>query len=120
MQRAQPAIMMKSVKHTIHTIGDRSGDFAKTLGSETVDLAKRFGSETASIAKRVGPRRGLIGLAVLAAAIGGSVVLMRYLRARKLDNKRGLEDTGEDVSGNHVKSGNRSPAQRSPNTHASH
>lgn len=119
MQRAQAAIMMKSVKHTIHTIGDRSGDFAKTLGSETVDLAKRFGNGTASLAKRVGPR-GLIGLAVLAAAIGGSVVLMRYLRARKLDSQRGLEDTGEDVSGSHATSGNRSPAQRFPNAHPSH
>jgi len=119
MQRARPAIMMKSVKHTIHTIGDRSGDFAKTLGSETVDLAKRFGNGTASLAKRIGPRRGLMGLAVLAAAIGGSVMLMRYLRARKLDSQRGLEDTGEDA-GSHAKSGNRSHAQRVPNAHPSH
>jgi hypothetical protein len=111
---------MKSVKHTIHTIGDRSSDFAKALGSETVDLAKRFGNETASLAKRIGPRRALIGLAALAAAIGGSVMLMRYLRARKLDSKRGLEDTGEDASGSHAKHGNRSPAQRFPNAHPSH
>lgn len=120
MQRAPPAIMMKSVKHTIHTIGDRSGDFAKTLGSETVDLAKRFGNGTAGLAKRIGPRRALIGLAALAAAIGGSVMLMRYLRARKLESNRGLEDIGEDVSGSHAKSGNRSHAQRVPNAHPSH
>jgi hypothetical protein len=117
MQRARPAIM-KSVKHTIHTIGDRSGDFARTVGSETVDLAKRFGSGTASLAKRIGPRRALIGLAALA-AIGGSVMLVRYLRARKLESKRGLEDMTEDVSGKDVKSGNRA-AQRFPNAHPSH
>jgi len=71
-------MMMKTVKNTFSTIGDRGGD----LASGTADLARRFGSGTASLARRVGPRRGLIGLAVIAAAVGGSVVLIRYLRSR--------------------------------------
>jgi hypothetical protein len=116
--------MMQTVKHTLHSFGDRGGDFAKTIGSGTADLAKRFGSETADLAKRIGPRRGLIGLAALAVAIGGSVVLVRYLRARNLrnlENKRGANDTGEDFSADRSsKSGNRSSAQRSPSTHPSH
>jgi len=88
--------MMKSVKHTIYSLGDRGGDFARAIGSDSYDLARRFGSGsadlakhlgsgTADIAKRIGPKRGLIGLAVLAAAIGGTVVLVRYLRARNAD-----------------------------------
>src|SRR5919112_4052455 len=64
--------MMKTVKHTIYSIGDRSSDIARTIGSETADLAKRFGSNTASLARQIGPKRGLIGLAVLAAAVGGT------------------------------------------------
>src|SRR6266850_1688802 len=85
--------MMNTVKHAIYTIGDRGSDLAKTIGCETADLAKRVGgttadlakragSSTSDLAKRIGPKRGLIGLAVLAAAIGGSIVLVRYLKAR--------------------------------------
>jgi len=114
--------MMKTVKHTLHTIGDRSGDFAdfaRTVGSETTDLAKRFGHETSRFAKRVGPRRGLIGLAVLAAAIGGSVMLARYLRARKLRDLRERNETGADTSAGHpTKPDTRSPAQRSTNVYS--
>ena len=75
-------MMMKTVKNTFSTIGDRGGDLAGDLASGTVDLAKRFGVGTSSLAKRVGTRRGLLGLAVIAAAVGGSVVLIRYLRSR--------------------------------------
>ena len=111
--------MMKTVRHTIHTIGDRGGDFARTVGSETTDLARRFGHETSRLAKRVGPRRGLIGLAMLAAAIGGSVVLARYLRARKLRNLRDVNETGADTSAGHpTKSGTRPPAQRPANVYS--
>jgi len=85
--------MMKTVKHTIYSIGDRGSDLARTFGSETADLARRFGGNTADLAlqvnkrgrklaKRIGPKRALIGLAVLAATIGGTVVLVRYLRLR--------------------------------------
>jgi hypothetical protein len=75
-------MMMKTVKNTFSTIGDRGGDLAGDLASGTADLAKRLGIGTTSFAKRVGPRRGLLGLAVIAAAVGGSVVLIRYLRSR--------------------------------------
>jgi len=75
-------MLMKTVKNTFSTIGDRGGDLAGDLASGTADLARRFGSGTAGLAKRVGTRRGLIGLAVIAAAVGGSVVLLRYLRSR--------------------------------------
>jgi len=81
--------MMKTVKHTFSSIGDRGGDIA----SGTVDLAKRFGSGTAGLAKKIGPRRGLLGLAVFVAAVGGSVVLIRYLRSRKADAD--LDVTGD-------------------------
>jgi hypothetical protein len=79
--------MMNTVKHTFHSIGDRGGDFARTIGSDTAVLARRVGSGTASLAKRIGPRRGLIALAVVAAAIGGSIVVARILRARKRDGR---------------------------------
>lgn len=76
---APPREMMKTVKHTFSSIGDRGSD----LASGTADLARRFGSGTAGLAKRIGPRRGLLGLAVIVAAVGGSVVLIRYLRSRR-------------------------------------
>lgn len=52
------------------------------LGEGTSHLAHRVGRETASIARRVGPRRGLLGLVLLGAAVGGTIYLVRYLRAR--------------------------------------
>ncbi|HEY0194258.1 MAG TPA: hypothetical protein VGC42_24250 [Kofleriaceae bacterium] len=88
------------VKRTLNNLGDYTGDFAndagkfarnfggdtadlaRRFGGDTADLARRFGDGTADLAKRVGPKRGLIGLAVLAATIGGSIMLIRYLKAR--------------------------------------
>jgi hypothetical protein len=111
--------MMKTVKHTIHSISDRGGDFARTIGSDTTDLARRFGHETARFARRVGPRRGLIGLAMIAAAIGGSVVVARYLRARKLRDLRERNEAGADTSAGHPKKADtRSPAQRAANVYS--
>jgi hypothetical protein len=133
MHNAFIMMKMKAVKHSLHTFGDRSGDlartigaetadFAKKLGSETTDLAKQFGNQTVSLAKRIGPRRGLIGLAIFAVAVGGTVVMIRRLRARKLDNKREAREAGEDTSADRsMKSGNRPAApQRSPGAHTSH
>jgi hypothetical protein len=97
--------MMKTAKHTFHTITDHGGELASSIGSGTVDLAKRFGSGTASLAKRIGPRRGVISLVVMAAAIGGSIVLVRYLRARKANAE--LDMTEDDKA-----SAGRSPAAR--------
>jgi hypothetical protein len=84
--------MMSTVKNAFHTIGDRGGDIARTVGGSTADLAKRVGGSTADLAKRIGPRRGLIGLAVILAAVGGSIVLVRYLRTRDDEEAAALED----------------------------
>lgn len=96
--------MMDTVKDAFHTIGDRGGQFARTVGCETADLAKRVGSSTADLAKRIGPKRGLIGLAVLAAVVGGSIVLVRYLRSRDEDVREGLD---EELGGEATVSGKR-------------
>lgn len=120
--------MMNTVRDTFHSIGDRSGDLAKSFGSSTADLAKSFGSSTADlaksfgsstaelarrfgdgtadIAKQIGTRRALIGLAVAAVAIGGTVMVIRYLRARRVDE--GLDVDDESISGRNMRSGQRS------------
>ena len=99
--------MLNTVKDAMHTIGDSTEDFAKRFGSEAADiakmvgseaahlakkvshdaadLAKSFGSGTADLAKRIGPKRAIIGVAVLGVLVGGSIWLVRYLRARKED-----------------------------------
>src|SRR4051812_38112491 len=102
--------MMKTVKHTFNSIGDRSGDFARTIGSGTVDLAKRVGDGSVSVARRIGPRNALIGLAVAAVAIGGSIVLIRYLRSRDVE---GLENESGESSG---RSSNRRRSRGQRNT----
>jgi hypothetical protein len=102
-------MMTKTIKHTFHTIGDHGGDFARAVGSGTADLARRFGSGTAHVARRVGPWRALIGLAAIGAAVGGGVLLARYLRARKAE--LAAEDTG--ASSDHASSSrDRAPGQR--------
>ena len=72
--------MMNTVRDTLSSIGDRSGYIARSVGSGTVDLARRVGS---GLTEQRGPRRALIGLAAAAVAIGGSILLVRYLRARR-------------------------------------
>jgi hypothetical protein len=76
--------MMATVKSVMHNIGDSTGDFAKRFGSETAHLAKRVGKSTAKTARKIGPKRALIGAAVVGAVIG-SVLLVRYLRARRAE-----------------------------------
>jgi hypothetical protein len=88
--------MMNTVRDTFSSIGDRGGDIARSVGSGTAELARRVGSGTASIARQVGPRRALIGLAIAAVAIGGSILVMRYLRARR---ERDELDLGEEDLG---------------------
>jgi hypothetical protein len=104
--------MMNTVRNTVHSIGDRSGDLARSVGSGTADLARRLGDGTVGVAQRIGPRRALIGLAVAAVAIGGTVILMRYLRGRRAENERGID--GDAVEG-HTKS---SPVVASPGSNA--
>jgi hypothetical protein len=151
--RAIRVAMMKSVKHTIYSLGETGGDFAKHVGSDTYDLAKRlggntaglakqlgsgtadlakqfgsgtadlakqFGSGTADLAKRIGPKRGLIGLAVLAAAIGGAVVLVRYLRARNADAELDADETGDAPNGRQARDRKRARAQHRAEAAASH
>jgi hypothetical protein len=75
--------MMNTVRDTFSSIGDRGGDIARSVGSGTAQLARRVGGGTASVARRIGPRRALLGVAVAAVAIGGSILVVRYLRARR-------------------------------------
>ncbi len=72
--------MLDTVKDTLGTFACNTRDFGKRVGSGTVDLAYR-----------IGLKRGLIGAAIAAAAVGGTIVLVRYLKARdesdtELDN----------------------------------
>jgi len=64
---------------------DSMKDFMSSVGCTTSDFAKRVGDGTVDIARRVGPKRGIIGFVVLGAAIGGSIYLIRYLRARSAE-----------------------------------
>jgi hypothetical protein len=75
--------MLKTVKKSIYNIGDETADLAKRVSSGTADIAKRVGSGTAGLAKDIGMKRALVGLAVIGVIVGGSVFLVRYLRARK-------------------------------------
>jgi hypothetical protein len=105
--------MKNTVKDTLHSIGDRSSELVKAFGSETADLAKQWGNRTTKLAKQIGPRRGLIGVVMLAATIGGTVMLVRYLRARNLDKARGTDETGDKSwSGHGGRQPDRSRAQR--------
>lgn len=61
------------------SVGSSAADLAKRSGSSASDLAKAAGGSAVVIAKKVGPKRALIGLAVIGAAIGG-YYLVRYLR----------------------------------------
>jgi hypothetical protein len=105
--------MMNTVRNTFHSFGDRSGDLARSFGSSTADLAKdfgsstadlarRFGDGTASLAKQIGPRRAMIGLVMAAVAIGGTVMVIRYLRARRVDEDLDVDD--ESISGRNMRS----------------
>lgn len=83
---------MNTVRDTFYSIGDRGSDLARSVGAGTVDLARRVGDGTVSLARQIGPRRALIGLAVAAVAIGGTVLVVRYLRSRRVEADLDLED----------------------------
>lgn len=89
--------MMSTVRDTFSSIGDRGGEIARSVGSGTAELARRVGSGTADIARQIGPRRALIGFAIAAVAIGGSILVVRYLRARRERDNLGV-DLEEDLS----------------------
>jgi hypothetical protein len=111
---------MKTVKTTFYTLGDRTSDLARTIGDETVDLARRFGDGTVTLAKRVGPKRGLIGLAVLAAAVGGSIMLVRYLKARNAEQAGASGDEANDEVGATSFANKRTRARNAADAHISH
>jgi hypothetical protein len=74
--------MMKQAKNLTQTIADSTSDFAKRAASATSDAAKSAVCATTDLAKAIGPKRGLIGLGVIAVAVGGTLVARRLLRAR--------------------------------------
>lgn len=93
--------MMNTVRDTFSSIGDRGGDVARSVGSGTAVLARRVSGGTVSLARQVGPRRALIGVAIAAVAIGGSILVMRYLRARRERDRFGIDreiDHEEDLA----------------------
>jgi len=75
--------MLNTVKDILSTVGDSAGSYAKSFGLSSADLAKTIGTGTVALAKDVGPKRALIGAAIVIAAVGGGIVLMRYLRRRE-------------------------------------
>jgi hypothetical protein len=85
--------MMNTVRDTFSSIGDRGGDIARNFGSGTAQLARRVGDGTVDLAREIGPRRMLIGLAIAAVAIGGSIAVLRFLRARR------ERDRSDDIQG---------------------
>lgn len=88
--------MRNTVRDTFSSIGDRSGEIARSVGSGTADLARRVGSGTADMARQIGPRRALFGLAIAAVAIGGTILVVRFLRARR--ERDALELGEEDLA----------------------
>lgn len=89
--------MMNTVRDTFSSIGDRGSDIARSFGTGTAQFARRFGNGTADLARDIGPRRALIGLAVAAVAIGGTIFLMRYLRARRERDRAIAIEQEEDL-----------------------
>jgi hypothetical protein len=75
-----------NASNLVHSIGSSTGAFAKRIGSGTAGLASKVGGGTASLARAVGPKRGLIGLAVIAGAIAGGIIVARFLKRRAIES----------------------------------
>lgn len=73
--------MLSSVKNVIPDLED-AREVVSDLGEGSVRLAKKLGT------------RGLVGLAIAGVAVAGSVVLVRYLRARS--NEEPVDAGGTD------------------------
>lgn len=56
-----------------------------------LDFLKDKLSVTGDYAKRIGPKRGLVALAVIASAVGASI-LVRYLKGRRAQSERFVDD----------------------------
>ena len=75
---------IKQAKKLTHNVVDSAGDLAKRVSGAAQDLAES-----------IGPKRGLIGLAVIGVAIGGSILARRYFRNRREDVDSELDMTVE-------------------------
>lgn len=54
-------------------------DTFASIGDTTSHYAKRVGTGSAALARRVGPKRGILALAVLAAAVGTAFVVRYFV-----------------------------------------
>src|SRR5439155_26896717 len=76
--RAPLAVMLKQAKK-----------LTDSIACAAADAGKRGKHTTQDIADQIGPKRGLIGLAVIGAAVGASVLITRYLRRRSSEPRVG-------------------------------
>ena len=85
--------MLESMKNAALTIGTPVGDAAKSFAAGTTSLARRVGGATVDTARRIGPKRALLGLAIAGVVVGGTILLVRYLRDRdeEQDDAEGTE-----------------------------
>jgi len=98
--------MMATVKDFVSSIGNidlvrRFGGGgshrAKKARGAAAQLAKQAGGSAAGLARRIGPKRGLIGLAAVGAAVG-TVYLVRYLRANRAEGDEGIVDASDGTT----------------------
>ena len=111
--------MMATVKDLVSSIGN--SDLVRRFGGgnshrarkargSAARLAKQAGGSAVGLARKIGPKRGLIGLAAVGAAVG-TVYLVRYLRAHRAEGDEGIIDaSGEATSGR--RSGKQTRAER--------
>jgi hypothetical protein len=78
-------MLTTTMKDAISDFGCATGDLAKRFGSGTSRVAKRVGRRTTDLVDDIGPARALIGLAVIGAAIAGTVLLVRYVRTKRAE-----------------------------------
>jgi len=78
----------------LNTVKDAFYDFG--CGAKT--LAGRVSRRTVDLAEDIGPKRALIGLAVLGAAIGGTIAIVRYVRAKRAEQLVEIQPANEGVT----------------------
>ena len=76
---------------------DTAKNVMNRVGCATADLARKVGDETTYLARRIGPKRAIIGFAIMGAAVGGTIFLVRFFRNRQ-DIVEELPETGERLS----------------------
>jgi hypothetical protein len=99
--------MRTNVKDVIYDFGCGASDIARRARGG----ARRVGRRTQHLAEDIGPVRGLIGLAILGAAIGGTIYLVRYVRQRRAEQLVDVQPAG--VESNLPGMEPRSPYQQS-------